>query len=371
MGRGKVVFAVVCLVAATLAAGTGAWAQEFTDIAGTTHEESIVAVADAGVAGGYPDGTFRPDESVTRGQMATFLMRALDLPEGDPTVFSDVVGTTHETAIGAVAGAGIAAGYPDGTFRPDEPVSRGAMATFLTAGFDLPDDDTLRFTDVEGTTHEQSIGAVAGAGIAGGFDDGTFRPAADVTRGQMATFLARALGLVGLIDPPTLPEEPDVPLAPDGTTFGDGLHTDLEPGTYRAAPSSGCYWERLSGLSGEFDDIIANEFTDDPTIVTIASTDAAFSSDGCGTWQAVQDTYPSTPATEFTDGAHVVGGHIAAGTYRTGASDGCYWERRSGFSGEFDDIIANQITDNQTAVTIESGDVGFLSSSCGTWIRDD
>ena len=245
----------------------------FTDIVGTTHERAIVAVADEGIAGGFPDNTFRPGQAVTRGQMATFLNRAVDLPpyepdgidDGDPQCVdintatsdllqlivhigperaqaiidgrpwasidqldqisgigparlddirrqglaqtscpdqhgpslpvSDVAGTTHADSILAVIQAGIAAGFPDGTYRPGQPVTRGQMATFLTRTFDLPAGDT-NFPDAEGTTHADAIAAVAAAGITGGFPDGTYRPGQPVTRGQMATFLARALELV-------------------------------------------------------------------------------------------------------------------------------------------------------------------------------
>lgn len=72
-------------------------------------------------------------------------------------------------------------------------------------------------------------------------------------------------------------------------SFGAGtwlVGTDIEPGTYRANADS-CYWERLSGLSGGFDDIIANDFSSGSHVVTIASSDAAFSSSGCGTWERV------------------------------------------------------------------------------------
>lgn len=73
-----------------------------------------------------------------------------------------------------------------------------------------------------------------------------------------------------------------------GTQFGDGtwvVGEDIEPGVYRnSGDGSYCYWERLSGLSGEFDDIIANGAPDGPAVVEIASSDAAFSSQGCDSW---------------------------------------------------------------------------------------
>ncbi|WP_052336335.1 hypothetical protein [Nocardioides alkalitolerans] len=71
------------------------------------------------------------------------------------------------------------------------------------------------------------------------------------------------------------------------TFSGNGLYIvgdDIQPGTYRTEGGAGCYWERLSGLSGEFDDLIANEFAEGPQAVTISSGDRAFSTQGCAEW---------------------------------------------------------------------------------------
>jgi glucose/arabinose dehydrogenase len=175
---------------------------ELTDITGTTHEPAIRAIVAAEVASGYPDASFRPGVGLTRGQMATVLRNALGLEPGTASGFTDVAETTHEAAIDALVAAGIASGYPDGTFRPDEAVTRGQLATFLANGFDLATDDTVRFVDVSGTTHATAINTVAAAGISGGVIARLYRPGATVTRGQMATFVARSLGLADTITPP-------------------------------------------------------------------------------------------------------------------------------------------------------------------------
>lgn len=168
----------------------------FEDVRHTTHEAAIYAIASRNVTQGFEDGTFRPNDHVTRGQMATFLLRGVhfELGEGQAD-FTDVAGTTHAHAINLVAVSGIAGGYEDGTFRPNDDVTRGQMAAFLARAIDLPDADSSDLTDVAGTTHEDAINAVAAAGITGGFPDGTFRPDEPVTRGQMATFLTRATGI--------------------------------------------------------------------------------------------------------------------------------------------------------------------------------
>ncbi len=173
----------------------------FSDVAASAHEGAILAVNHAGIAGGHGDGTFRPQQAVTRGQMAAFLARTLDLDAVavPPEAFDDVEGATHQHAILAVAGAEIASGFGDGTYRPNATVTRGQMAAFLTRGLQLDRDgvdaDEPPFSDVPGTTHAEAIAAIVQEGIAGGFDDGTYRPDDEVTRGQMAAFLARALDL--------------------------------------------------------------------------------------------------------------------------------------------------------------------------------
>lgn len=70
-------------------------------------------------------------------------------------------------------------------------------------------------------------------------------------------------------------------------SFGAGMYlvgSDIQPGTYRSGGGDFCYWERLSGTGGSFSEIIANDFSDGPSIVTISPTDVAFDSSGCGTW---------------------------------------------------------------------------------------
>jgi hypothetical protein len=173
-----------------------ALAPRFSDVAGDVHAEAIDLVAQFGIVTGYPDGTYRPGQVITRGQMASFLARALDLEGyGGPPLFTDIAGDVHEPAIGAVAQAGIALGLTDGTFRPRQPVTREQMATFLTRALDLRTDvPAAPFPDATGT-HASGIAAIYHAGITQGLPDGTFGASRPVTRGQMATFLVNGLGL--------------------------------------------------------------------------------------------------------------------------------------------------------------------------------
>jgi hypothetical protein len=71
------------------------------------------------------------------------------------------------------------------------------------------------------------------------------------------------------------------------TSFGAGAYivgTDIEPGTYRNSGGTNCYYERLRGFNGGMNAVITNGITSNPSIVTIAPTDAGFQSNGCGTW---------------------------------------------------------------------------------------
>lgn len=154
--------------------------------------------------------------------------------------------------------------------------------------------------------------------------------------------------------------------------FGDGTYQvgkDIQPGTYRTrVGSTGCYYARLKGFGGTVDDIIANDNTDAPAVVTIKASDKGFESQNCGTW--TKDLSQITASkTSFDDGIFIVGTDITAGTYRNSGGDTCYYARLSGFGGTVDDIIANNNVSAPTIVTISSSDKGFLSRGCGTWTK--
>jgi hypothetical protein len=124
--------------------------------------------------------------------MATFLVRALDLPATSTDYFTDDEGSTHEARINSLRAAGITVGCTATTFCPDGLVTRGQMATFLVRGYDLPSTSTDYFTDDEGNTHEARINALRASGITSGCAPGRFCPNGIVTRGQMTAFLHRA-----------------------------------------------------------------------------------------------------------------------------------------------------------------------------------
>ena len=167
------------------------------------HESAIDCVAWWQIAAGN-GGRYAPLDGVTRAQMASFLARSIlnsggDLPAPRKDHFSDDNGTTHEDSINRLAAAGIVNGTAAGTYSPAAPVTRAQMATFLVrsvryrTGQELSS-STDWFHD-DGGTHEPSINAAAGAGLATGTGGGAYSPGATVRRDQMASFLSRMLEL--------------------------------------------------------------------------------------------------------------------------------------------------------------------------------
>jgi hypothetical protein len=178
----------------------------FVDDDDSVFENAIDKIARAGITAGCnpPDNDrFCPNDHVTRGQMAAFLVRALGYTDdGGGDIFHDTVGNTFELAIDRLATAGVTVGCnpPDNDrFCPDDRVTRGQMAAFLVRAFGYSDDGGGDlFVDDTGSVFERAIDRLATAGVTVGCnppDNDRFCPNDRVTRGQMAAFLARALGL--------------------------------------------------------------------------------------------------------------------------------------------------------------------------------
>jgi len=167
----------------------------FDDIAGSVHADNIETLAAAGITQGCTVRSFCPTDAVTRGQIATFLDRAMDLPDGNATFFDVPDDHPHADGIAAVATAGIAQGCDEDRFCPGGKLTRAQMATLLGRALDLPDGPP-RFSDVPpGGVHTTGIWAVAAAEITQGCAPDRYCPSDRVTRAQMASFLVRAFDL--------------------------------------------------------------------------------------------------------------------------------------------------------------------------------
>jgi 5'-nucleotidase / UDP-sugar diphosphatase len=174
-------------------------AHDFSDISEANfHYDNIVAMAEAGIILGFPDGTFRPGLSITRGQMASLLARAEGLEPAEPPYdFTDIEGTTHAGNIQALADIGVIEGRPDGTFGPGLAIRRDQMASLVGRWLGVEQVEDGPFTDVPAANvHRRNINALAELGVMVGVTTTTFQPAANLRRDQTASVVARALDAI-------------------------------------------------------------------------------------------------------------------------------------------------------------------------------
>lgn len=169
----------------------------FTDILSTDKE--IHYLYDRGLINGTTSTTFSPTLSVTREQAAAIIGRALKLNGTQrATSFPDV--SRHSYASGYIQSAvdaKILTGYPDGTFKPSQTMTRGEMAYLLSRAFSLSQTSQVTFNDVpyngQQTSLYMAINKIATAGITNGTGNGNFSPNKQLVRREFAIFIARAL----------------------------------------------------------------------------------------------------------------------------------------------------------------------------------
>ena len=180
-------------------AGTGG---AFYDISSSVHDGDIKQLDSAGVAIGCASSRYCPDEPLRRAEMAALLTRALNLPSASER-FSDVPsGHLYADEIGALARAGITLGCNppnNDRFCPEDPVTRQQMASFFVRALELAPRQDRPFGDVStGNVHWRDIAALARSGITFGCNppsNSKYCPGQDVTRGQMASFIVRGIDL--------------------------------------------------------------------------------------------------------------------------------------------------------------------------------
>ena len=154
---------------------------------------------------GYEDGTVMPQKQITRAEVATIFYRLLkedvrDENTTDVSDFSDVSSSDwYGTTVATLADMGIVKGYEDGTFRPNAPITRAEFAAIATRFFDETGAtyEPGTFTDVTGD--EWFAGAIMDAvnlGLIGGYEDGTVRPNNNITRAEACAIVNRTLGRV-------------------------------------------------------------------------------------------------------------------------------------------------------------------------------
>ncbi|MCL2164556.1 MAG: InlB B-repeat-containing protein, partial [Oscillospiraceae bacterium] len=176
---------------------------------------------------GYEDGTIRPEIDVTRAEVATVFFRLLteqmresnwSLDNTFPDVPSD---SWYNTAVSVMTKMGIIRGYPDGTFRPDDSITRGelaAIAARFARAMSMEGNNEVSFTDIAGHWAEEDISYAAIIGWVRGYPDNTFRADQPITRAEFITLANNALKRI--------PETVDDILTGEMKVWSDNLDTN-------------------------------------------------------------------------------------------------------------------------------------------------
>ena len=194
----QAVFYMVLSLLLFLTAGFSVKANEsFTDLASVPWaEEEISFLYDRGIIKGYGNGVFGPNDPITREQAALILVRELYPNETSSTklIFSDVDGNSiYYNAIAVAADHGIFVGYPDGTFKPHDPISRAESAKVIALAYDLTGANA-NFIDISNALWATDyINALAANHITVGYLDHTFRPNNPIIRAEFSVLIARVL----------------------------------------------------------------------------------------------------------------------------------------------------------------------------------
>lgn len=203
-----------------------------SDIAGHWAESVITQWQSKGLIQGYEDGTFKPGNTITRAEFVTLMNNAKGFWSEGSINFSDVKnGSWFYSAVARAVAAGYVKGYSDGSFKPNNTITRAEAAMMIanTAKLSANEAGAYRFTDIGSIPAwaRGSVGAVVAAGYMTGYPDGSFDANASISRAEAVSSLNRMLG--GTAYQPTQPTTPttdttkttsdDVVIEDKGTTL--------------------------------------------------------------------------------------------------------------------------------------------------------
>lgn len=172
----------------------------FDDIAGHWAEQLIQHAATKGITNGFPDGTFKPDQLITRAQFTVMLVDILHLKNGDTELTftdTDQIGEWAKEAVAQTVQAGIVSGYEDGSFRPNATITRAELAVMIARvlGMQTDTDATTAFVDDEAIPRwaKGAVNALHAKGIVNGRGGNKFVPNDTANRAEAVVVLLRVL----------------------------------------------------------------------------------------------------------------------------------------------------------------------------------
>lgn len=168
------------------------------DIAGHWAEASIENLISISAIQGYEDGTFKPNNNITRAEFASILIKAFNLSSEQGTIFTDTANHWAKDSIATAAAHGILTGYSAEKFGPNDPITREQMAVMIVKAAKLANQEAGKaFSDSKTVSSwaVEAVDTVVGENIMGGYGDDTFKPQNKATRAEAATVIVKALGL--------------------------------------------------------------------------------------------------------------------------------------------------------------------------------
>ena len=187
------------LLCILLVLSMGAYADANTDLNGHWAEETIGNWIDGGYINGYPDGSFKPENGITRAEFITLANKAFGFTNKADFQYSDVrEGDWFYSEVAIAVAAGYINGYPDGRMKPNQPISREEAASILMKIKKLQAEESMveMFSDHQRLQWSRgAVGAVVKANIMIGYPDGSFKPVNQIKRGEAVMAMDRASGV--------------------------------------------------------------------------------------------------------------------------------------------------------------------------------
>lgn len=165
------------------------------DIKGHWAQAQIEKLVAAGAISGYPGSTFKPDNTITRAEFATVLVKAFKLEAKNGKVFKDTSNHWAKDAIATAAAHSIVSGYNADTFAPDEFITREQMAVMISKAAKLTAiEGSQNFSDTQQVSEwaQDAVNKASGHKIISGYPDNSFRPKANASRAEAVTVIAKA-----------------------------------------------------------------------------------------------------------------------------------------------------------------------------------
>lgn len=198
-----------------------ALASSFTDTKGHWAKENIDSLVPKNIITGYTDGTFKPNNNITREEVSKILSSYIGEKEVENDKLNDIENRWSTKFIKHLVSEEIITGYPDGTFKPSNSVTRAEFATivykYLAKENKLVEGDLKALKDIEGHWAKDSIEGVVKAGYINGYPDNTFKPNNPITRAEVSKIVSLIDGFKPVELPIEKPIEPPIekPIEPE------------------------------------------------------------------------------------------------------------------------------------------------------------